>query len=94
MKKFISGLTPVISTISIALYVVLAAAGLICAGRVVELGIGVPITIKKSGQVIYSGNSACINVKSAGTATRVDISGGFLCLYPERYFVGNDVSAE
>ena len=51
----------------------------------------VHLKITKDGKEIYNGRSACVNVKSAGDTTRVDISGGFLCMFPKAYYTGRDI---
>lgn len=74
-------------------------AGLILLGIVFVFAIGdylyqnVPMVVKQNGKVIYEGRSKCVNVISSGDTTRVDVKGGFLCLFPKAYYVGKDIEA-
>lgn len=51
----------------------------------------VPVIVKVGEKEVYKGISACVNVTSTGDTTRVDISGGFLCMFPVAYYVGKDI---
>lgn len=41
-----------------------------------------------SNTVVYEGKRACVSVRSAGVNTKIEIGGGFLCIWPERTLVG------
>lgn len=51
--------------------------------RIVEVTIG--------GKPYYTGPAPCVNTRSVGAASQVEIGGGFLCLFPLKAYVGNDV---
>jgi hypothetical protein len=53
----------------------------------------VPMVVKQNKKIIYEGRSACVNVISTGDTTRVDVKGGFLCLFPKAYYVGKNIEA-
>ena len=81
--------------ILIAVVVLVACvAGGVAAVQGIFIGVGIPVTIKYSDQVIYQGNSACVTVQSAGAATRVNIRGGYMCLFPKKYYLSSDIVIE
>ena len=49
------------------------------------------VGIIRQGQVIYTGNNACIDVVSGGDTTKIDINGGFLCMFPKETILGKDI---
>ena len=51
----------------------------------------VPITVYKGEQIVYSGTSACVSVRSSGDTTTVKIGRGPWCLLPKAYYVGHDI---
>lgn len=54
----------------------------------------VPAKCFVDGNLVFDGISACIDVKSTGATTRVDISSGFLCMFPNKYYVSKNVKLE
>ena len=51
----------------------------------------VPIEIRVDGDLKYAGRNACAVTSSNGNATKVKITGGFLCLFPKEEYVSKDV---
>lgn len=54
----------------------------------------VPVRVYVEDKLVYSGRSACVDVKSTGATTRVDVLGGPYCLLPKAYYVSQDVRLE
>lgn len=46
------------------------------------------------GKQVFSGRTYCVEVKSAGAATEIDIGRGPLCLLPGDHYVSKNVSVE
>lgn len=51
----------------------------------------IPITISVDGKKVFEGRSACAKTVSVGSSSRVDVHGGFLCMFPEAYYAGDNV---
>lgn len=51
----------------------------------------VPVKCTVDDVLVYEGTSACIEVKSTGSTTRVDIHGGLFCMFPKEYYISNNV---
>ena len=51
----------------------------------------VRMSVLVDGKTVFKGLSGCVQVKSTGATTRVDVGGGFLCLFPQAYYVSKDV---
>ena len=62
--------------------------------RMVQIGVNPALVVFVDGNKIYSGSAACVDVKSAGDNTRVDVYGGFLCALPRAYYVSKNVRIE
>ncbi len=54
----------------------------------------VPVRAYVDGILIYEGKSGCINVSSAGRTTALTVNGGFLCFYPQKEYVSDNVKVE
>lgn len=83
----------IITVIGIVVSVTLVLA-LLFGGQLWALTVQPPIEIKVDNKIVYSGSAACVDVISSGATTRVDIDGGFLCLFPIKYYVSNNVQAK
>ena len=51
----------------------------------------VPVVCVVEGKEVYRGTSAGISVHSTGDTTTVEVSGGFLYLFPKAYYTSHDV---
>lgn len=51
----------------------------------------VPLRVILDGKEVYKGRSACVNTESVGSSSRVNVSGGFLCIWPKEYFAGKNL---
>lgn len=51
----------------------------------------VPVKVFVDGNMIYEGTSAGVATDSNGYATKVTITGGYLYLFPQKYYVSKDV---
>lgn len=54
----------------------------------------VPIIVKVEGKTVYEGSSAKISTESNGANTKVCIKGGFLYLFPQKYYINKDIVIE
>ena len=77
--KYIAGIVAVISMVVIT--------------QGIALLFGVPITVFVDKQEVFSGNSNCVLINPGGaiTNTKVEINGGFMCLFPRAQYVSSDV---
>lgn len=54
----------------------------------------VPVRCFVDDKLVFDGRSACIDVESSGSTTKVSISGGLMCIWPKEYYVSNNVRLE
>ena len=54
----------------------------------------VPVKAYVDKKLVYEGKSGCIKVASGGRTTTVTVLGGFLCFYPQKEYVSEDVHIE
>ena len=61
-----------------------------------SLNISQPFPVKCwiNNKLIYEGKAACISTHSEGANTSVQINGGFMCLFPQQYYVAKDIRLE
>lgn len=54
----------------------------------------VPITATVDNKIVYQGKSACITVSSGGRTTTLTVLGGFMCFFPQKEYVSENVHVE
>jgi hypothetical protein len=54
----------------------------------------VPVKVYIDGNLVYEGKSGCVSVNSAGRTTAVTVEGGFLCMWPIKEYVSDNVHIE
>lgn len=54
----------------------------------------VPIKAYVDNKLVYEGKSGCLSVASTGRTTALTVNGGFLCLYPQKEYVSDNVHIE
>lgn len=62
--------------------------------RLITLSLNPNVVVYKNGSFIYEGNKTCITVRTSGDSTQIDIHGGFLCFFPDRYISGKNIEIE
>ncbi len=60
------------------------------------LNISEPFPVKCwiDDKLIYEGKAACISTHSEGANTSVQIDGGFMCFFPNKFYVAKNVRLE
>lgn len=51
-------------------------------------------TVYIDGKQVFEGRTYCLDVKSAGAATEIDIGRGPMCLFPGDHYVNRNVKVE